>query len=477
MAQLPITNGFYVSASLPISHQECVNWYVNIVQTQGLSQETLFGTPGIVEIANTGLIQQVNRGAHVKNGIPYFVNGATLYSISREIVDGVDVFTVNSLGSIEGEGRVSMADNGIQLMILVPGGKGYIYNEDAGVPFVEITDLDFTANGAPQIVVFIDGYFAVTTDSKKWITSALNDGLSWNALDFGTAESDPDKIVAPVVNNNQIYITGSETTEGFSNPGNTGSGFAFIRNNVFLDKGCVAPFSIINANRAFFMLGAGVNESPAIWQFSGNNYTKISTTAIDNVLADYTDTQISESFAWAYSERGAFFVGFSFFDRSFVFDMATGKWHERKSRIDEEQTGYRVSSVVTAYGKTLVADTIDGRVGELCIDVYTEYGGLIIRTVSTQPFNDGGKAIRVPMIELTMESGVGDSSVPNPAVSMSTSKDGKKFGPDRTRSMGRVGEFGRRIVWRRNGRFPRFVVLRFTLSDPVKPVIIKLEAA
>ena len=44
---LPIANGFYVSDSLPLSAQECTNWYPNIVQGVGLNQETLFGTEGI----------------------------------------------------------------------------------------------------------------------------------------------------------------------------------------------------------------------------------------------------------------------------------------------------------------------------------------------------------------------------------------------------------------------------------------------
>ena len=84
--QLPIANAFYVSESLPISHQECVNFYPNIVQVPGaLSQETLFGIPGITELATTGILKQVNRGAKVKNGIPYFVNGDALFIFTRVI--------------------------------------------------------------------------------------------------------------------------------------------------------------------------------------------------------------------------------------------------------------------------------------------------------------------------------------------------------------------------------------------------------
>ena len=75
---LPIANGFYVSDSLPIAAQECVNWYPNLVEAPALNQETLFGTPGKQQIATTGAIKQINRGAHSLVGIPYFVNGDQL---------------------------------------------------------------------------------------------------------------------------------------------------------------------------------------------------------------------------------------------------------------------------------------------------------------------------------------------------------------------------------------------------------------
>lgn len=472
--QIPITNGFYISNSLPISHQECTNWYVNTTQADDWTQEQLFGTPGITQLATTGTVKQVNRGAHVKNGIPYFVNGDGLYSLDRTMDGDDEGFSTTLLGTIEGDGFVSMADNGTQLIVLVPGGKGYIYNESSGTPFQEITDLDFDANGNPQYVVFINGYFAASTDSKKWIVSSLNDGLSWDALDFASAESDPDAIVAPVIVNNQVFITGSETTEGFQSI--DGAGFPFQRNNLFMDKGCSAPSTLVRANKTFFMVGAGVNESPAVWMFTGITFEKISTTAIDNVLNAYSDTDLGQAFAWTYAQSGAYFVGFSFPDRSFVFDMVTSRWHERKSIVNDILVRWRANSLITAYGRVLVGDSVDGRIGALDLDVYTEYGNNIIRIVSTQPFANQGDEISSTMIELTMEPGVGNEAVPDPAISMSLSKDSKTFSYERTRAIGKIGDYKRRVVWRKNGRFPRMVVMKFRLSDPVKPVIIKLES-
>jgi len=474
--QLPIANGLYKSDSLPLSHQTCINAYPFISQVSGtLSQESLFGTPGIWQAVSTGDIFDANRGAIVKGGILYIVNGNNLYNVIRSFdSDGNEVFTANELGEVEGGDRVSLAHNGTQLMILNPGGKGYIYNEDDATPFQEITDLDFPANGNPQLVLFIDGYFACITDTKKWIVSALNDGTSWNALDFGSAESSPDEIISMVVHNNQVFILGTETTEGFQNVG--GFGFPFERNNVFLDKGCSAPFAAISAYGTFFMLGAGENESPSIYAFQGNNYTPISTNAIDQQIQKYTDVEISEVFSWQYSEGGANFVGWTFPDTTFVFDITTKRWHERKSFIDGVVSRWRVNSIVTAYGRLFCGDYVDGRVGVIDIARYDEYDNNILREWTTQPFAAEGDPISLAAIELTMEAGTGNDDVNDPSVALEISKDARIFNYPRIRSIGKKGEYERRTIWRKNGRFPRFAVMRFSHSDKSKFVAIKLEA-
>ena len=201
---LPLANGFYLSDSLPVSAQQCVNWYPRLVEAPALNQEILVGTPGLWQAATTGPLG-ANRGSHRFEGRPYFVNGSKLYRLNADN-------TLTDLGTISGSGRVSMADNGLQLMILVPGGTGYIFTESPDT-LVTISDVDFDANGDPQAVVFIDGYFCCTTDAKKFIVSALNDGTSWNALDFGSAESSPDGVVVPFVFNNQLFIGGERTIE------------------------------------------------------------------------------------------------------------------------------------------------------------------------------------------------------------------------------------------------------------------------
>jgi len=473
VTQLPIANGFYISDSLPIAAQECTNWYPNIVQGQALSQETLFGTPGLTLLATSGTLDNENRGGHEMAGKPYFVNGGRLYRLDQTIVFDQVTYNLVFLGDISGTGRVSMADNGTQLMILVPGGDGFIYNHVTDT-FSQITDSDFTANGAPQFVVFIDGYFLVTTDSKKFIVSAINDGLSYNALDFGTAESDPDDIVAPVVYKNQLFISGRQTFEAFQNIG--GADFPFSRTGLFLQKGCFAPYSLVNAQDTFMWVGGGENEGPAIWALNGNSTTKVSTTAIDSILSKLTDSQLFNIFSWAYANKGAYFIGFSLPSTTLVYDTTSQRWHERKSLIDGSLGVFRASSVVKAYNIILCGDSIDGRIGELDSDVYTEYENAIIRRVATQPFQNNMQSVFFPTLELTVESGVGDVDAPDPQITLERSKDGKTWSGPIARSIGKIGEYSRRAIWRRNGRASRFEIFRFTLTDAVKPVIIQLTA-
>lgn len=467
-AILPMTNGFYVSESLPVSAQSCVNLYPVINPIPSLSQEILVGIPGIEQLATTG-DEENNRGAHEMNGVAYFVNSTKLYKVT--VTAGV--YSTTNLGTVAGVDRVSMADNGTQLMILQPGGNGYIYNHDTGV-FAQITDVDFVANGAPQHCVFVDGYFVVTTDEKKFIVSALNDGLSWNALDFGTAESNPDAIIAPVVYKNQLFIGGGKTFEAFQNAG--GSDFPFQRTGLFLQKGCFSPFSLINVQDSFMFIGGGENESPAVWALSGNSTQKISTPAIEKLLQGLIKLQLDTIYAWTYAQKGAYFVGFALPTTTIVYDMSSQRWHERKSYVGSEQSRYRVSSLVTAYGKVLCGDVVDGRIGALNPDVYTEYDTSIIASFVTQPFQNNMMSVYVPSIELTVESGVGLSGEDAPLVTMDRSLDGKTWIAPRARSIGAIGDYSARAIWRRNGRAARFEMFRFTISDPVKRVFIQLTA-
>lgn len=475
--KIPIADGFYRSSSLPLDSQRCVNAYPVIAQTEHFERQSLFGTPGTTQIATgaSGLC----RGGKEMDGVPYFVIGPTLYKIAKTVVDSVDTFSAEALGTIAGSARVSMAENGTQLMVLVPGSTGYIYNHVTDT-FSTITDADFSANGNPQYVVFMDSYFVCSTDTKDFIASALNDGSTWNALDFGTAEADPDAIVAPHVHANRLYMLGSETTQGFDNIGGSDFPFQAIPGLV-IPKGCYAPLSVVESNNSFMMVGGGENESPAVWAFTGSGYDKISTEGIDFLLGQLNATELAAVSGWTYSERGAHFVGFHLRDTTIVFDVSSGRWHERRTRVYGEdgfaaETSWRGCDPVRAYNRIIVGDSQSAKVGEANLDTFDEYGEEILRYVVTQPLENGGKSFTIPRIEAKTESGAVSEDVSDPVLRMSLSRDAEFFGPERSRKIGKVGERNKRQIWRKNGRFPRQAVMKFSQSDKAKFRIIEVEA-
>ncbi len=475
IVKLPIAGGFYVDESRPISAQECTNLIPRIQNTDAQAQPNLIGTPGLSLYAEA-LNSQFARGAITQDGLMYTVNGLRLYRIDEG-------GTVTDLGEIEGPGRVSIASNGTQICIVVPGLKGYIYSVAGGL--VEITDVVYTTTlGPSKQVVFKDGYFAHYNGSRYFISS-LNDGLVFDALDFGTAEVDPDGITGIHVNRNILYVCGTNTIEPVQNVG--GAGFPFQRiEGAVIQKGVTSQFSLAEFSNSFVFIGKGLGENPSIWQFAGSGVAKISTSAIDKILRELTTTQLAAAFVTTYASRGGFFVTFHLFERSFTFDSTASAalkkpvWHERKSKNSEGVLiNWRVADIVDAYGLTLVTDRVNGNIGILDDDVYTEYGTTVNRVVSGPFLHNQGQRFSIAAMELTCESGVGNTLPPgdNPMIRREFSDDGGfAFSGGLDRALGMAGQHKVRQRWYKEGQVTRTRVYRFIVDAPVKVVIIKLEA-
>tara|TARA_R110000868_G_C10972546_1_gene770344 strand:- start:6442 stop:7890 length:1449 start_codon:yes stop_codon:yes gene_type:complete len=476
MALIPvaIAEGFYEDSVKPIASQECVNYYPYIPEATATTQAALKPTAGLSLFATNG--NKVNRGAHVMNSVAFFVNGNALYRVNA---DGAS----DSLGTISGSGSVSMADNGAQLCVVVPDSTGYIFTSSPDT-LTEITDTDYFSLGPSKQVVYKDGYFVHISDSK-FFNSALNDGLVYGALDFGTAEVDPDNNTAIHVNRNILYIGGNETIEPFQNVGGSGFPFSRIQGGV-IQKGIKAKFSVIDFDNSFVFLGGGVNEQPAIWRFTGASAVKLSTPPIDNVIGSYTSDQLDAVYSTSYAADGAFFVCFHFPLHTFCYDATAsaryGKpiWHQRKSRDSNgSSTAWRVASLVQAYGKTLAGDTLGAKIGHLTKTAFTEYDTLIDRGFSGATLQAEGVNLFVSKLELFLQSGTGTTLDPTqePLVTMSFSKDGGiTWGNELSRKIGKIGEYGKRQTWKRLGRFPRYATFKFSISGEIDCSILKLTA-
>lgn len=484
---LPFDGGFYVDESLPVSNQECINFYVDPPQTKTVTTTVIRGTAGLKEIANAGA-DELNRGGHEFNGVPYEVNDTNLYRIDRAFdAFGNPSFSAVQVGAIPipGDQRVIMADNGLeggQILIIAPElttkFNAFIFTPLTGV-LVAISDSDF--DGPVSSGLFIDGFFLFTkADGQKFFISNLRDGLTYDALDFGSAEVDVDPIKAPFTLNNELWIYGSRTAEPFANIGGSGFPFQRIEGGVF-QKGLTSVQGIQEVDGNMIFLGAGNNEQPSIWASNGSTPQPISTTAIDNQIGRYTQEVVEACFTFKYKQAGALFVGFTFpGERTFVYNVKSGLWNTLES-IDAggNKIPYRVSNIVTAYGELIVGDTIGNKFGIIDRDTFTEYTEIMRRKFILPPLDNGGDPFFINSIEAVLETGVGltTGQGSDPKVLMSLSRDGARIFEDTiSRSAGKKGEYNTRVVWNAQGRVARQVSVQYEVSDPVRWVFYKIEA-
>lgn len=469
---LPIPLGFYEAVSPPLASNTCVNWLPIIPEAAVLNNRALIQRSGIKSFGDSGL--GACRGGQSLSGVPFFVNGNNLVSFDS-------AGTPTNRGVITGSGKVSMANNGTELVVVVPGGDAFVWD---GSSIIQITDPDYQTS---DTVSFYRGFFVfTTTDGKQLFVSNLSAPLTFDALDFGSAEGDPDRIVTQALDHDELSIVGERTTEVFKLTGGVGFPLSIIP-GAYTEKGSAAKFGIVKFDNSYMFIGGGVNEKPAIWrQASSSQAVKVSTDAVDLAIQKFTQEEIADAFAMTYSQRGQFLAVFTIesiripsitliYNSTATALSGQRVWSTFQTGVDDNS--WRVNTIVKAYGKFLCGDSIDGRIGEIDADVFTDYNETILRQCTLQPFSNNGTTIFAGEFEAGFEAGVGLTGQESPKVRMDFSDDGARtFKFETTRDIGRIGEYGHRSVWKRQGDFPVSRIIRLTVTDPVKANLNRLAA-
>ncbi len=385
------------------------------------------------------------RGMHVMDGMLYAVCGGFLYSVTDNYA--------TQLGAISGSGSVSMSDNGTQLCIVNDGG-GWLYNPTYG--FYDLTVFDTDFEGA-STVTYLDGYFIFSRpDSGQFFISALYDGGDIDALDFATAESSPDNIVACIVDHRELWLLGQTTFEVWQNTGNADFPFERIPGAIG-EKGCISKDSVARLDNSLFWL-----DQDGIVRRAAGGYvpTRISTHAVEHAISQ---GDLSTATAFAYAQEGHEFYVLSVPDAgTFVYDSATQLWHKRESYGKGRWRGEHHAYM---NGVHYVGDFETGNVYTLSLDTYTDNGETIIAEMTFPVIHNEGYRFRLHQFQVDMETA--DSSA---QVMLQTSKDGKTWGNEHWVDFGAVDGYLKRAVWRRMGQFWNCHV-RVRISDPARRAV------
>jgi hypothetical protein len=371
-----------------------------------------------------------------------------------------------------------MADNGTQLFIAADP-QGYIYNSSTDV-FQQITDIDFP--GAVT-VGYIDGYFVFNepNSQKIWVTQLL-DGTSIDPLEFASAEGNPDNVVAIFVDHREVWVFGTNSTEVWYDAGLLDFPLARIQ-GAFNELGCASPHSIAKMDNQIYWLGKDARGQGMVFRASGYIGQRVSTHAIEWQLQEYSN--IGDAVGYTYQQDGhSFYVlNFPSADTTWVFDVATGAWHERAAFANGDFNRHRANSQMFFNATNAVGDYQNGKLYKFDLEVYADDGQpqKWLRSWRALPTgaNNLTRTIQHAM-QLDCETGVGlnTGQGSNPQVMLRFSDDGgHTWSNEHWKSMGAIGEYGNRTIWRRLGATMKIRdrVYEVSGTDPVRIYIMGAE--
>lgn len=468
----PILGSTYVARSVNAADARMVNLFPEVVPEGGKEPAFLQRCPGLLNLATIG--SGPIRGLWTfssDNSTAFVVSGNELYKINTS-------YAATLIGSLPGNGPVSMADNGIQLFIAC-NGPSYIYNNSTGV-FGQIVDVDFP--GAVT-VGYIDGYFVFNEPNSQriWVTQLL-DGTSIDPLDFASAEGSPDGVVGLIVDHREVWVYGTNSVEVWYDAGTPDFPLQRIQ-GAFNEIGCISAYTIAKMDNGLFWLGADARGQGIVYRANGYTGQRISTHAVEWQIQQYGN--LTDALAYTYQQDGHSFYVLIFpsANTTWVYDVATGAWHERAGWSDGSFTRHRSNCQMAFNNQIIVGDYQNGNIYAFDLDTYADNGQIQkwLRSWRALPTGQNNlKRTAQHAMQLDMESGVGlaTGQGSNPEVMLRWSDDGgHTWSNYRTTSVGKIGEYYYRVWFRRLGMTMKLRdrVYELSMTDPVKTAIMGAE--
>ena len=239
-------------------------------------------------------------------------------------------------------------------------------------------------------VDFTDTYFIAAQPNSTMFYCSQSSSILFDALDFVNRSAKSDPIQCVIVTHRTILLMGTQTTEIWWNSGGGGSGalsgntFPFTEfQNVIIQKGLGAIYSLAQQNNIVYFLGSDTTGGRMVYAVNNGNVERISTYAIEQEISQYSTTDDARGSCYQQQGHNFYVLSFPSGDATWVFDATTGQWHERVY-IDSSgnEHRWRGDFVTQAYGTVVCADYENSNLYELDLNNYTDNGQPIKRVRS-----------------------------------------------------------------------------------------------
>lgn len=456
MTQIPIVSGIYTNASPEFRTSYPVNYFA-VPKETGISQGFLRPASGIQFFAEG---PGVDRGGIEWNSVMYRVMGSKLVSVSP-------LGAITELGDVGDDGDTVTLDYSFDRLGIRSNGNLFYWN---GTTLTQVTDPDL---GVVDDLLWVDGYW-MTTDGEFLVVTELNDPTAVDPLKYGSAEADPDPILAIKKIRNEVYALNRHTVEVFDNVG--GELFPFARiEGAQIEKGTLGRDCTCVFRDRLAFIGGGRNEQVSIYIALNGAAQKISTHEIDLILEEFSDGDLAASVLEYRNEGSHQFLYVHLPDRCLLYDEGASEdlgrpvWTVLQSGLGERGE-YRGRHFVRAYGKWFCGDTQEGRIGFLVDTTSSHWGSPVRWEFGTMVLYNDGRGAIVHELELVALTSFALGA--NPAITTSYSLDGISWSNDRVINIGSR----RRLVWFGLGFMRNWRVQRFRGTSDAHMSVARLEA-
>lgn len=399
--RIPLIGGAYQARSVIADAQRCLNLYAESNPKDAAAPFTYYPAPGLKPLVQAPNHEMVRGLYRATNGVLYAVIGPTLYEVSSSWV-------LTSRGTIvDAATPVSMIDNGLTLVLVDNSAAGYTLDLTSHA-FAAISDAAFY--GATRADI-LDGFLLFNKPNTPifYCSDAL--ATTFDPLYYASKSTYPDYLTAAVSIGQSIWLIGQFTTEVWFDSG--ASDFPFQRvPSAFINHGCAAPYSIATGGETVFWLSQSLRGDRIIFSGQGYQAERISTHAIESALAEYATVNDAVGLVYQVAGHSFYQLTFPTADATWVFDTATGLWHERCwIDNDGEEHRHRAQCAAFAYGINVAGDWQNGTLYQLDLDTYTDAGQPIKRLRSFPHMIQDGKRVMYRQFIADMESGTDAGTV------------------------------------------------------------------
>lgn len=435
--------------------------YVPVPKDNGISKGYLYPADGIVQ---TGTGFGADRGGINWKGKVYRVSGNKLI---RQEADG----SIANLGEMGTDGKQVTLTYSFDRLAIASAGNLYYWT---GSSLLHVVDPDL---GTCLDVVFIEGYF-FSTDGEFLVVTDLNDPMAVNPLKYGSAEADPDPVIAVAALRNEAYALGRFTIEVFQNIG--GTGFPFQRiDGAEVPRGIIGKRAFCEFLETFAFVGSGRNEAPGVYLMLPGSSRKLSTTEIDKLIAALTEEQLSSVVMEAKIGHGVAELRIHLPDQCLVYDYTASQeleqpvWHTLDSGLLELAT-YRARGLVWCYDRWNAGDPTGpalGRLTDETMDHFEQKIGWTFGTIALYMGGNDGIVHEAELIGLPGRVAFGA----DPVIWVSYSHDGQTWSQEKAIHAGKQGERQKRLMWRPHSKIHHYQMLQFRGTSDARISFARLE--